>query len=218
MATEPQISPSSKPTFRRPMDYFNHLMRTHTITRYAATFPPTYVANGIVGPVIGIPNSLLDGSALLNGYSVRRAKRLKVMSPRLSDCRGVALDGLWMSQRPDLVHFESQAYDFATGELKSQSSFGPMATPRRIEVLTFPAKPSRPSFPPGDDGRNQMATARSRSRELPIRLGLSRSMPAEPLPDPGWLIADAPAVLMESRDDISTCGAAKSWNMWDPRR
>ncbi len=113
-------------------------MKTHTITETHITDKPAYLANGLIGLRIGaIP--LPGGAALVNGFNGLDPER---RSEAYADApypigADLELNGIWLSERPDLAHFIRQDYNFSNGELTSLFKFSAGGASATVEVLTF---------------------------------------------------------------------------------
>ena len=184
-------------------------MHTHTITDYRPDFPPAYLANGIVGLRIGkIP--LLHASALLNGfYGLHEVEAVEAIAPAPYPVGAdININGLWLSQRPDLVVFHRQSYDFTDGELATQFDFRVNSTTVRINMVTFCSR-SMPTLV-----LQELRVEADRPCNLILRATV------DPAGLPGrclhrdtinvrWPVADG-AMLWQSAGGIGLCGTAYS--------
>ncbi|MFW6059921.1 MAG: glycoside hydrolase family 65 protein [Phycisphaeraceae bacterium] len=181
-------------------------MKNHQRTDAAPDHPRAYLANGLIGLRLP-PNPLLDGHTLVNGF-VGQSRRISVEAivpapyPLSAE---LMIDNTSMWQRPDLVRFVEQRYDFACGELTTHLTFTDGRTTARLEVLTFCCRPI-PSLV-----MQQVRITVDRPCELVVQAVMDPSgLPGEEKLR-AWTRGNADAVLCwESRGGCSTCGAAFS--------
>ncbi len=113
-------------------------MQTHKMTQMQTNVPEAYLANGLIGlrtPQIPLPH----GTALVNGFvglspEKRTEEYAEAPYPVGADLQ---LGDSWLSERPDLVRFIGQEYDFSCGELRSHFVFVVESSTAEIEVVTF---------------------------------------------------------------------------------
>ena len=111
-------------------------MRKHTITSYEGGYTPANITNGLVGLQIGA-NPLLNGKCLVNGYfAMHEYEGVESYDfapyPLAGD---IYLGNVTMSQRPDLVRFRRQSYDFACGEFTTEMDFVVNGVTASIEAV-----------------------------------------------------------------------------------
>lgn len=102
---------------------------------------PAYVSNGLVGLRIrDVP--LTAGMALVSGFAGEHPeRRIEAAATAPYPLAGdLAINGVWLSDVPHQVRELEQAYDFATGELRSTFSFNASGLTARCEVLTFASR------------------------------------------------------------------------------
>lgn len=113
-------------------------MQSRRIERRTMGVPEAYLANGLVGLRIGqIP--LPHGAALVNGFvglSPEKGSEEYAEAP-FPVGADIEIDGVWLSERPDLAAFHEQEYDFARGELRSRFDFRVGDHAAHVDVLTF---------------------------------------------------------------------------------
>lgn len=113
-------------------------MKKHALTTPEPNHNPAYLANGLIGLRIrAIP--LPGGTALVNGFNGLDPER---RSEAYADApypigADIEINGIWLSERPDLARFLRQDYDFACGELASTFKFTAGGAGATVEVLTF---------------------------------------------------------------------------------
>ncbi|MFQ5795450.1 MAG: glycoside hydrolase family 65 protein [Candidatus Bipolaricaulia bacterium] len=113
-------------------------MKTHSIEAYDPSYPPAYLANGLVGLRLGqIP--FLNGSALVNGFVHHRLDdRYEQYAPAPFPIGAdLLIDRTWLQRAPDHAVFQEQHYDFSCGELVSRFDFSVDGVTAHVEVLTF---------------------------------------------------------------------------------
>lgn len=118
-------------------------MKTHIVTETAPTHEPAYLANGLIGlrvpPIPFLPRTGWR-MALVNGFSELSEKfstECYAQAPYPLDV-DLGLDGVFLSERPDLARFVEQRYDFSCGELTSRFEFASPAGPTAsLAVVTF---------------------------------------------------------------------------------
>lgn len=118
-------------------------MKTHVLDKPLSHHEPAHLANGLIGLRIpSIPCLPQSGwrMALVNGFvevSETFSTQACAQSPYPLGLN-VVLDGVVLSERPELAHFIEQRYDFSCGELTSRFDLkagdGPSA---HVEMLTF---------------------------------------------------------------------------------
>lgn len=113
-------------------------MKTHRIAHGTPGYQPAYLANGLVGLRVGqIP--MPQGTALVNGFvglSPEKGHEEYAEAPYPVGA-DIALEGVWLSERPDLAGLQGQEYDFACGELRSRFAYSVKGITAAVEVLTF---------------------------------------------------------------------------------
>ena len=182
-------------------------MRKHTITSYEGGYTPANITNGLVGLQIGA-NPLLNGKCLVNGYfAMHEYEGVESYDfapyPLAGD---IYLGNVTMSQRPDLVRFRRQSYDFACGEFTTEMDFVVNGVTASIEVLTFASR-SMPTV--------VLQEIRVRvDKDCPLVItgridptGVPGRCLAREVPNMGWRIADG-LLHWESRGAVTTVGAA----------
>ena len=84
-------------------------MRKHRIEKPIPGAQPAYLANGLIGLRVGqIP--LLQGAALVNGFvglSPEKGNEEYADAPYPAGA-DIAIDGVWLSNRPDLATFSKR--------------------------------------------------------------------------------------------------------------
>jgi trehalose/maltose hydrolase-like predicted phosphorylase len=105
-------------------------MKVHSITGYQAGWVPAYVANGVVG--LRPDEALQSGYCTVNGYAGAHPE--DGVESWLYAPYPVALQVL-VGNQPIEARLQSQSYDFACGEMRSNLSFS--GTSLRAQVLTF---------------------------------------------------------------------------------
>ncbi len=113
-------------------------MNTHHLKQIAPGTPLAYLANGLVGLRLA-PIPLPGGTALVNGFvGLSPEKRTEEYADAPYPVGlDVEVDGVRLSDRPDLARFIDQEYDFACGELRSRFAFTVGDYTADISVLTF---------------------------------------------------------------------------------
>ena len=182
-------------------------MQTHTIAAYRPDYLPAHVSNGLVGLRIG-QNPLVGNTAMLNGYfGLHEDERVESIDyipyPLGGDIR---LDNLWLSQRPDLLTFREQSYDFSCGELTTKVDFTANGVTAHLEVLTLCSR-TMPTL-----CLQEVRVTVDAPCTLTLRAGIEPAgVPGQcrlrTVPQKGWLIADG-ALWWESRGGIATAGLA----------
>ncbi len=179
-------------------------MRKITVTEYRPAFQPSYLANGLVGLRIG-SNPLVGGKALLNGFVGRQATvSHEGYNPAPYPLGGNVIVGTdQMLQRPDLLRFVEQSYDFSCGELTTRLHFAAENAGVDVEILTFCSR----TLPPVAAQELRLTVDR------PCRLTFEARMDPQGLPGRPLLAERlrwcADAVLWwEGRGKLSSCGAA----------
>lgn len=182
-------------------------MNTHRITEYSPACLPAYVANGWLGLRIG-RCPLFGNIALLNGYfGIHEYERIEGLEPAPYPLGGdLSLDGLALSQRPDLLTFREQTYDFAAGELRTRFDVTANGVTAHVEVLTFCSR-SMPAL-----ALQEVCVRTEQPCTLTLRAGIDPDgLPGRCVqrlqPNKAWRIADG-ALRWESRGALTTCGAA----------
>jgi len=107
---------------------------------------PAYISNGLIGlRLVEAPRG--GGVAILNGFvgehpeeAIEAAARSPF--PLFGD---LTIDGVSLSQSPELLDATRQSHDFATGELTTRGTFRTTAGPAEIEVVAFCCR-SRPTL------------------------------------------------------------------------
>lgn len=108
------------------------------VTRGGADELPAYVSNGFVGlRVLDVP--LLPGMVMVSGFSglhseVEVEASAEAPYPVAGD---IALNGVRLSDQPQLAEFVDQRYDFSNGELTTRFRFHAGGAVASVEVLTF---------------------------------------------------------------------------------
>ncbi len=118
-------------------------MKTHRMTELPLHARPAYVANGLVGLRVA-PVPFTRGTALVGGYygvsAVRATEELaEAVYPVGAD---LAVNGVWLSSRPECVRFVGQHYDFSCGELHSIFEFLVNEVTARVETFLFCSRTS----------------------------------------------------------------------------
>lgn len=113
-------------------------MRCYAVDVLRPGRQPAYLANGLVG-LRPRPLPFERGSALVNGFVGESPEKAveeyaEAPWPLGWDCR---LGPVSLSERPDLAQFESESYDFATGEHSVRIRIRTPVGAVRAEVLTF---------------------------------------------------------------------------------
>jgi len=99
---------------------------------------PAYISNGVVGLKVR-DNPLSPGMMLLSGFSGEHAER-KIEAAAFAPypiAGDICLDGIWMSDAPQLVRIIGQAYDFSSAELTTQLSFKVGGRQANVIVVAF---------------------------------------------------------------------------------
>ena len=112
-------------------------MKTH-VMRTRLDEHPAYVANGFIGlRVPAIP--FLRGTALVNGVcGVSPEKGCEELAEAVYPVGAdLAINGTWLSARPDCVRFVEQRYDFSCGELHSIFEFTVDTVTAHVESVVF---------------------------------------------------------------------------------
>jgi trehalose/maltose hydrolase-like predicted phosphorylase len=182
-------------------------MRTHSVEKWRPEYPKAYVANGLVGLRVG-PIPLLGGTALVNGFvGAQEGEMVESYAPApYPVAADLCVNGLWLSQRPDLAAYRGQSYDFSCGELTSRFDLSVNGATARVEVITFCSR-SMPTL-----ACQQITVEVDKDCTLVLRgilegTGLPGRCLSREVPDPGWQAADG-ALHWEGRAGLSTCGAA----------
>lgn len=108
------------------------------VTRGGLGDLPAYVSNGLIGlRVLDIP--LLPGVVLVNGYTglhpvVQVDSAAQAPYPVAGD---IGVGSVWLTTSPHQAEFREQAYDFATGELRTRFDFHADGTTVHVDVLTL---------------------------------------------------------------------------------
>ncbi|MDO9338466.1 MAG: glycoside hydrolase family 65 protein [Caulobacter sp.] len=99
---------------------------------------PAYLANGVMGLRIR-PQPLKAGMCLVNGFAGEHPeRRIEAAAPAPFPLAGdIRLDGRWLSDAPELIRDQEQAYDFASGELTSRFVFGDGKQSLIVSVVAF---------------------------------------------------------------------------------
>ena len=179
-------------------------MQCHKLHDYRPGYAPAYLANGLLGlRVGGIP--LLQGTALVNGFfGVSPEKQTEEYAPAPYPVGAdLALDGAWLSARPESAEFCAQEYDFSCGELRSRFDFHAGEQTAHVEVLTFCSR-TRPTL-----ACQEITISVDRPGKLTVQAhldprGLMGQMRYRVMPARG---CDG-VLLWESRGGLSTVGAA----------
>lgn len=170
---------------------------------------PAYVSNGLIGlRVREMP--LMTGMALVSGLAgEHRERRIEAAAeapyPLAAD---IAIDGVWLSDQPWAVADLRQAYDFASGELRSRFCFTAAGRTVEVDVLTFASR-TAPALvlqevkvtPDGACSIGFRAIVEIASLRGRVRRRLTRT-PGEETP------ACDGSLLWETKGAISECGAA----------
>jgi len=179
-------------------------MQSTKLTNYRPENAPAYLANGLVGLRIGgLP--LPHGTALVNGFfGVSPEKNTEEYAPAPYPVGAdIALNGVWLSARPELAEFRGQEYDFSCGELRSQFDFRVGENIAHVEVLTFCSR-TRPTLT-----CQEITVTVDQPGKLIVQAhldprGLPGNLRYRTMPDRG---SDG-ILLWESRNGLSTLGAA----------
>ena len=99
---------------------------------------PAYLSNGLIGLRVR-ENPLRAGMCIVSGFAGEHHERhVEAAAVAPYPLGGdLQVEGVWMSDQPELVELVDQAYDFATAELTSRLRFGGGGRPVEISVLTF---------------------------------------------------------------------------------
>ncbi|HEX4199211.1 MAG TPA: glycoside hydrolase family 65 protein [Caulobacteraceae bacterium] len=170
---------------------------------------PAYLSNGLIGLRVR-DNPLVPGLTLLSGFSGEhpvRGIRAAAIAP-YPIAADIRLNGVWMSDAPEMVRIIDQAYDFAAGELTSRLAFAAAGASVEIEVLTFCSR-DHPTLV-----CQEIAVTAASPCDVRLRAGLNvagvsgralrhhRDTPGEPYPSSDGFL------LWESAGGVSSCGAA----------
>ena len=182
-------------------------MKQHKITKHSAAFPPAYVANGLIGLRIG-KNPLTGNTTLLDGYyGLHEMERIESLEAAPYPLSGdICLNGLWISERPDLLALKEQIYDFSCGELTTKLEFKANGITVRIAIVTFCSR-TQPTL-----ALQEVRVSVSNACKLVMRAGIDPAgLPGRCIhrlvPNQGWRIADG-SLLIESQGAVTQCGAA----------
>ncbi len=179
-------------------------MKTHQISSSAPGGAPAYLSNGLIGlriPQIPLPR----GTALVNGFVCRSPEKgmEEIAESPYPLGADLQLNGVWLSERPDLALFRGQSYDFSCGELLSQFDFTACAATVKVKVVTFcsrtlPTLAVQEIALESDSTCKLVIQANIAPRGIDGRL-LYRCMPAR---------NEDGILLWESRGGLGTVGAA----------
>jgi trehalose/maltose hydrolase-like predicted phosphorylase len=99
---------------------------------------PAYVSNGFIGLRVR-EQPLQGGLAIVSGFAGEHHERhVEAAAPAPYPLAGdIAIDGVWMSEQPEGVRPQDQAYDFSTGELATRFTFEVMGARLAVAVVTF---------------------------------------------------------------------------------
>src|SRR4051794_15547277 len=108
------------------------------VTRGGTDDLPAYVSNGFVGlRVLDIP--LLPGMVMVSGFAGMHSEvqvEAAAEAPYLV-AGDIVLNGVRLSDQPQLAEFVDQRYDFSNGELTTRFRFHAGGAVASLEVLTF---------------------------------------------------------------------------------
>jgi len=186
------------------MNIKDNIMHTHKLEHPIPGAQPAYLANGLIGLRVG-SNPLLGGTALVNGYvGINEHLVSEAYAPAPYPLQGdLQVGPIWMSERSDLVVFQSQDYDFSCGELTTRFAFRADDAAADVKVLTFCSR-THPMVVVQEVEVAVDRPCRLTVRALMNPLGLpgrmlSRNMPKE----------NADGVLLwEAPGGLARCGAA----------
>ena len=113
-------------------------MKTHVLNLFEPGGEPAYVSNGMVGlrvPALPFPR----GTALVNGLmGVSPEKGLEEIAEAIYPVGAdLAINGVWLSEKPACAQFRQQRHDFACGELHSVFDFAADGVVAHVETLLF---------------------------------------------------------------------------------
>ena len=115
---------------------------------------PAYVSNGLIGlRVREVP--LAAGMAVVSGFAGEHPeRRIEAIAAAPYPLAGdLAVDAVWLSDRPHQVQDLAQSYDFATGELVSRFSYVSAGVTVACEILTFASREDPTLVCQGSNGR-----------------------------------------------------------------
>jgi hypothetical protein len=180
---------------------------TRTVTEYKPEYEPAYVANGLVGLRVG-KFALVDGAALVNGFvGEHEVERMESYAPAPYPVGAdIGIGGRWLSKSRHQATFREQAYDFATGELRTRFDFSAKGATAHVDVVTFCSR-TQPTL-----ALQEVRVEVDTPCELALRATIDPSgLPGKCLyrdtPDPGWDLVDG-VLHWEARGGLSSCGAA----------
>lgn len=108
---------------------------------FSRHFDPAYLSNGLIGIRPG-PNPLAQAPAAVSGFVGQSIPyQMQALAPApyplMAD---LAVNGITMLERPDLVRIRRQSLDMRTGELSTRMSFFPPGVSFELEVLQFASR------------------------------------------------------------------------------
>src|SRR5256884_4667264 len=179
------------------------------LRRWRPDYIPAYLSNGVIGLRAG-PIPLIEGVAIVNGLAAVDPGETGEGFARGPYPIGgdLEIDGARLSRLPGQSELVEQAYDFASGELRSRFRFRSGETTATVEVLTFCSR-SLPTVVLQDV---QVRVDRPCRLVITAKVdptGISGAWRARETTTPD---ADKPVVdgsmLWETHGGLSACGAA----------
>jgi trehalose/maltose hydrolase-like predicted phosphorylase len=111
------------------------------VTRVGAEDLPAFVSNGVIGMrVLELP--IVPGVVIVSGLAgIHPVAQVEAAARAPYPLAGdVGINGVWLREAQYLASFESQRYDFATGELSTAFRFEVDRVTARVEVLTYASR------------------------------------------------------------------------------